>query len=44
MSAAASIAAKLKTRYLKAVLAQESAWYDQTNYLELASRLTKECD
>ena len=43
-SASASITAKLKTRYLQAVLAQESAWYDQTNYLELASRLTKECD
>ena len=44
MSSAASIAAKLKTLYLQRVLDQESAWYDQTNYLELASRIGKEVD
>ena len=44
MSASATIAARLKTRYLAAVLAQESAWYDQSNYLELSSRLQKEVD
>jgi len=44
MSASSSIAARLKSKYLAAVLAQDSAWYDQVNYLELASRVGKECD
>lgn len=44
LSTSAAIAARLRTRYLKAVLNQESAWYDQTNYLELPSRLSKEVD
>lgn len=44
MSASASICAKLKTLYLEKVLNQESAWYDQVNYLELSSRIGKEVD
>lgn len=44
MRASAGIGAKLKTQYLKAILNQESAWYDQTNYLELSSRIAKEVD
>jgi ATP-binding cassette subfamily B (MDR/TAP) protein 1 len=39
-----NIAAKLKTQYLKSVLRQESAWFDQENYVELSSRIGKECD
>ncbi len=44
ISTGASIAARMKTKYLKAVLDQESAWYDQKNYMELASRLAKDVD
>ena len=44
INASASIAAKLKTKYLKAVLNQESAWYDQANFLEMSSRIDKEVD
>jgi len=44
MSASSSIVARLKTRYLEAVLRQDSAWFDQINYLEYSSRLVKECD
>lgn len=42
MTAAASVAARMKTTYLKAVLNQESAWFDQANYMELSSRMTRE--
>ena len=42
MTAAAGVAAKMKTKYLKAVLNQESAWFDQCNYMELSSRMTRE--
>ena len=44
MRASAAIGSKLKTQYLKAILNQESAWYDQTNYMELSSRIAKEVD
>lgn len=44
MRASTSIASKIKTKYLRAVLNQESAWYDQTNYMELSSRIAKETD
>ena len=44
MKAGSGIASKIKTRYLKAILNQESAWYDQTNYMELSSRISKEVD
>jgi ABC-type multidrug transport system fused ATPase/permease subunit len=44
ISTGASIAARMKTKYLQAVLNQESAWYDQKNYMELASRLAKDVD
>jgi len=44
IKASASIGAKIKTQYLKAILNQESAWYDQTSYLELASRIAKETE
>jgi len=42
MSASATVAARLRTRYLQATLNQESAWYDQVNYLELPARLSKD--
>ena len=44
MSASASITAKLRTRYLQAVLDKDSAWFDQNNYLEYAARLSREVD
>lgn len=44
MRSSATIAAKIKTNYLRAILNQESSWYDQTNYLEMASRINKEAD
>ena len=44
ISTGSSIAARMKTKYLQAVLNQESAWYDQKNYMELASRLAKDVD
>jgi len=44
LSTQASVAARLRTNYLRAVLNQESAWYDQTNFLELPSRLNQEVD
>ena len=44
MSTSSNVAARLKTKYLKSVLAQESAWYDQSNYMELSARISKECD
>lgn len=44
MKVSANISAKIKTRYLKAILNQESAWYDQNNYLEMSSRIAKETD
>jgi len=44
MKVSANVAAKIKTRYLKAILNQESAWYDQNNYLEMSSRIAKETD
>lgn len=42
LSTQAVIASRLKSQYLKAVLNQESAWFDQTNYMELASRMNVE--
>jgi ABC-type multidrug transport system fused ATPase/permease subunit len=44
ISTAENVGARLKTQYLKSVLAQESAWYDQNNYLELASKMTREVE
>ena len=44
MCTSAAVASRLKTKYLKSILDQESAWYDQTNYLEMSSRISKECD
>lgn len=38
-----SVAKKVRLSYLKAILEQESAWYDLTNPNELSSRLGKEC-
>ena len=37
-----NIAYKTRVTYLKAILNQESAWYDLTNPQELSSRLKKE--
>jgi ATP-binding cassette subfamily B (MDR/TAP) protein 1 len=34
---------KTRLAYLRAILAQESAWFDLTNPLELSSRIGKEC-
>lgn len=44
MNASATLAARLKTRYLKSVLSQESAWYDQSNYMELSARMSNEIE
>lgn len=42
MTAAASVASRMKTTYLKQILNQESAWFDQCNYMGLSSRMTRE--
>ena len=42
VKAAARIASKIKIKYLKAILDQESAWFDQTNINELSGRLENE--
>lgn len=44
MTSAATIGARLKTTYLRRVLNMESAWFDQSGYLELASRMTREVE
>jgi len=44
MSTAASVAARMKTEYLKKILNQESAWYDQSNFMELSSRMNREVE
>ena len=44
LATSANVTAKMRTTYLEKVLGQESAWYDQTTYMEVASRLGKECD
>ena len=41
--AAWRITAHIKIAYLKAVLQQESAWFDKTNYPEIPSRMNAEC-
>jgi len=41
-AASSKIAARIKTRYLEAILRQESAWFDLINYTELSSRLARE--
>lgn len=38
------ISRRVKTAYLEAIVKQESAWYDMTNFTELASRINNECD
>jgi hypothetical protein len=42
--AAINISTKIKKRYLRAILDQESAWFDQINANELSSRLDNECN
>ena len=42
-SAAEKIVAKFKERYVRAIIAQESAWFDQINITELNSRVAREC-
>ena len=37
--ASAKIATKIKSAYLKAILSQESAWFDQVNANELSGHL-----
>ena len=39
----ARVSNRIKRRYLEAILSQECAWFDQTNYTELSSRIAKEC-
>lgn len=34
---------RIKSAYFKAVLEQESAWFDQVSYTEIASRISAEC-
>ena len=41
-TAGASIAARIRTKYLAAILRQDSAYFDLINYTELAARLSKE--
>ena len=42
-AASTRITGRIKTKYLEAILRQESAWFDMINYTELSSRLSKEC-
>lgn len=42
--ASANAAGRIKTQYLEKILDQDSAWFDQVNYGELASRMTKDVD
>ena len=42
-AASTRIAGRIKTKYLEAILKQESAWFDMINYTELSSRIEKEC-
>jgi len=42
IEASARITAKFKSQYLRAILRQESSWFDLINYNELSARLTKE--
>jgi len=37
------VAKKTRVQYLRAILNQESAWFDLTNPLELSARIGKEC-
>ena len=39
-----TVVRRIKSAYFKAVLEQESAWFDQVNYTELASRISAECN
>ncbi len=42
IEAAARVAGRIRVEYLRAILRQESAWFDLTNYTELSARLSKE--
>lgn len=42
--ASANAAGRIKTQYLEKILDQDSSWFDQVNYGELASRMTKDVD
>ena len=42
IEAASRITARIRVEYLKAILRQECAWFDLTNYTELTARLSKE--
>lgn len=44
MRASANLAANMKNEYLRNILNQDSAWFDQVNYTELSSRLSKDVD
>jgi ABC-type multidrug transport system fused ATPase/permease subunit len=37
------VANRIKKRYLEAILRQECAWFDQTNYTELSAKISREC-
>jgi ABC-type multidrug transport system fused ATPase/permease subunit len=39
---AANLTFRMKKEYLKAILQQECAWFDQTNFTELSSKLARE--
>lgn len=41
-SASEKIVAKFKERYVRAIIAQEAAWFDQVNITELNSRVARE--
>ena len=42
LSVAASLQQKTRIAYIKAVFAQECAWFDQTGYTEISARMSKE--
>ena len=42
LGSSVKIGNRIKKAYLKAILRQDSSWYDQTNYTELSARVSKE--
>lgn len=40
---AVKISLRIKEKYLRAILNQEPAWFDQVNYTELSARIAREC-
>lgn len=38
-----NVSLRIKEKYLRAILNQEPAWFDQVNYTELSARIAREC-